>query len=442
MPYNMMSESVLNNVWERRAASFAGSKLVENIECDHLIIGAGFTGLSMAYHLLRRAGSRKKVVVIDARELGAGASGRNSGMLGPGIGAQYYILEKRYGRLQAKALFQQTLDAVKYSIGLIERENFDCDMVIGSQFKVATNAANEKRLRQEALALNRAEFSTAMLEGDALRNIVNAPAYHFGLEYRGTATINPAKLLFAMASKVTSLGGKIYLNAPCQALQRHCATSHGIKIRFERAVAATNGYAPLLGMQPGRVIPVSTSLLLSAPMSGAQRSALGMARQHAIIDSRRIFNYFRLTPDHRLLFGGGVPFYSSAAVMARQFKHMPEPAALCERLSADLQRYLPQLGGLAIEQFWSGTIGVTLDNFPVVSINEGTVDAVLGCCGHGLALSLAYGAIYAEQRGTIMREDYPWRRTNAPYLSPAPLLPLASNGYIQFLRWRDRRDER
>ncbi|WP_415421856.1 NAD(P)/FAD-dependent oxidoreductase [Serratia marcescens] len=438
----MMTESALNNVWDRRAASFVGCKLVKDIECDHLIIGAGFTGLSMAYHLLRRAGSRKKVVIIDARELGAGASGRNSGMLGPGIGAQYFLLEQRYGRLQAKALFQQTLDAVKYSIGLIERENVDCDMVIGSQFKVATNAANEKRLRQEALALNRAGFNTPMLEGDALGRIVNTTAYRFGLEYRGTATINPAKLLCALATKVASLGGEIYLNAPCQTVQGHCATSHGTKIRFERAAVATNGYAPLLGMQLGRVIPVSTSLLLSAPLSGAQRAALGMATQHAIIDCRRIFNYFRLTPDHRLLFGGGIPFYSSAAVMARQFTRMPEPAALSERLSADLQRYLPQLGDLAIDQCWSGTIGVTLDNVPVVSVNEGAIDAVLGCCGHGLALSLAYGALYAEQMVAVTREDSPWRRANAPYLSPAPLLPLASKGYIRFLCWRDRRDER
>jgi gamma-glutamylputrescine oxidase len=438
----MKAESIAfnsDNIWGRCESNFVTEVLDFDLDCDHLIIGAGFSGLSIAFHLLKHFGPKKRVVVIDSEGLGEGASGRNSGMLGPGIGGQYHRLESRYGKAMAKQMFQSSLDALAYSIDLIRSENFECDLVLGSQFKVSTNTSNEHQLRQEANALLCAGFDICTFSEQDLVSIVNGNRYMFALEYAKTATIHPQKLLNSLAEKVRSMGGEIYLQTPCLALGDTSASTPNATIRFNRAVVATNGFSANLSIQKSRVIPVSTSLMLTAPLDVHQRNRLGLSAQNAIIDSRRIFNYFRLTPDNRLLFGGGAPFYSSAGIIARQRSGKLEPEKTYKELLNALHRYLPQLFPVNIEKVWSGTIGVTLDNLPVVCSGIGNIDRAIGWCGHGLALSLANGRDYVAQlTGLTARPHWPWYRSDAPYLAPTAVLPWASNSYICFLGWMDR----
>ncbi|NWB99525.1 FAD-binding oxidoreductase [Pseudomonas gingeri] len=425
-------------VWGRTEAELSLPSLCADAECDHLIIGAGLAGLSAAYHILKKFGACRKVIVVDANHLGSGASGRNSGMIGPGIGKQYHLLVKQYGDVKAREIFAHTLEALNYSTQLIRKEKLDCDLVIGSQFKVSTNAANDRQLRLEGEALIASGFEIRTYDRQALKGIVDSPVYLAGLEYANTATIDPMKLVVSLAKEILAMGGEIYVNTRCAKPQEHTVAANGHTLRFSRALLATNGFTPSLSVLRGRVMPISTSLMLSAPLSPSQRAQLGLQPHHAIIDVRRIFNYFRVTSDHRLLFGGGAPFYSTEGVLRRQFNGTPEAYKTYEGLSTGLKEILPQLASTQIEKVWSGTIGVTLDNFPVINRGQSSVDSMVGCCGHGLALSLAYGASYANWLEEFScGPKLPWYRSSAPYLAPPALLPLASNSYIKFLRWAD-----
>lgn len=439
MPYKTNQDTrSTGNPWAPSIDAFKGGSLSGDIQCDYLIIGAGFTGLSIAYNLLKQFGQEKKVVLIDSHTLGSGASGRNSGMLGPGIGAPFHRLEKKFGPEKARTMFQHTLDAVDSSIALIKREAFDCDLTVGSQFKVSTNSSNDQQLRLESDALHRNGFELNTYDEHSVQAIVNGPRYRYALEYSNTATINPVKLLRALADKITALGGEIILNSACTELEEGHAWVGKKRINFERAVISTNGFSHSLGIQKGRVIPVSTSLMMSSPLSEQQRQQLALKTENAVIDNRKIFNYFRLTADNRLIFGGGAPFYSTSGIIAEQRRGSDGPGSVYKELSAGVNKYLPDLTGLHIEKVWTGTIGVTLDNFPVISSYRKSIDSVIGWCGHGLALSLAYGAAYAQQKKeSSSQTGLYWHRKKAPYLSPIPLLPIASNSYIRYLNIMD-----
>ncbi|KIH86023.1 NAD(P)/FAD-dependent oxidoreductase [Pseudomonas batumici] len=427
-----------NLVWNRTGAELSLPSLCTDAECDHLIIGAGLAGLSAAYHILKKFGARRKVIVVDAHPLGSGASGRNSGMMGPGIGKQYHLLVKQYGDVKAREIFAHTMEALSYSTQLIRNEKLDCDLLIGSQFKVSTNAANDRQLQLEGEALIAAGFEVRAYDRKAIKGIVDSPVYLAGLEYKGTATINPMKLVVSLAKEVLAMGGEIYVNTRCASPQEHTVEANGHTLHFSRALLATNGFTPSLNRLRGRVMPISTSLMLSAPLLPSQRAQLGLQPNNAIVDVRRVFNYFRITPDHRLLFGGGAPFYSTENVQRRQRDGTPEAYKIYESLNEGLSKFLPQLANIRIEKVWSGTIGVTLDNFPVITRGQSSVDSMAGCCGHGLALSLAYGASYANWLEELSYSpELPWYRSSAPYLAPPALLPLASNSYIKFLRWAD-----
>lgn len=427
-----------NLVWSRTGAEISLPSLRSDAECDHLIIGAGLAGLSAAYHILKKFGSRRKVIVVDAHPLGSGASGRNSGMIGPGIGKQYHRLVKHYGDVKARQIFAHTLDALNYSTQLIRGEKLDCDLLMGSQFKVSTNAANDRQLQLEGEALIAAGFDIETYDRKAIKGIVDSPVYLAGLEYKNTATIDPVKLVVSLATKILAMGGEIYVNTRCAEPQEHLVEANGHTLRFSRALLATNGFTPSLNRLRGRVMPISTSLMLSAPLLPGQMAQLGLQPNNAIIDVRRIFNYLRITPDYRLLFGGGEPFYSTEPVWKRQRDGESEAYKVYAGLSEGLSKFLPQLVDISIEKVWSGTIGVTLDNFPVVTRGQSSVDSFVGCCGHGLALSLANGASYANWLEEFScSPDLPWYRSSAPYLAPPALLPLTSGSYIKFLRLAD-----
>ncbi|WP_025804386.1 NAD(P)/FAD-dependent oxidoreductase [Pseudomonas chlororaphis] len=425
-------------VWGRTGAELSLPTLCADAECDHLIIGAGLAGLSAAYHILKKFGACRKVIVVDAHPLGSGASGRNSGMLGPGIGKQYHLLVKQYGDIKAREIFAHTLEALNYSTQLIRNEKLECDLVIGSQFKVSTNAANDRQLWLECEALTAAGFEIRTYDRQAIKGIVDSPVYLSALEYASTATVDPMKLVVSLAKEILAMGGEIYVNTCCARPQEHTVVANGHTLRFSRALLATNGFTPSLNRLRGRVIPISTSLMLSAPLLPSQRAQLGLQPNNAIIDVRRIFNYFRVTADNRLLFGGGSPFYSTENVLRRQRDGTQEAYKVYESLNGGMSKFLPQLANIRIEKVWSGTIGVTLDNFPVITRGQSSVDSMVGCCGHGLALSLAYGASYASWLEELScSPELPWYRNSAPYLAPPALLPLASNSYIKFLRWAD-----
>jgi len=420
------------------------ASLSGNVTCDYLIVGGGLTGLSIAYHLLKLAQKGKSITIIDAKWPGFGASAKSSGMIGPGVGLQFHLLTKKHGEHAARMMFIETQKAVKYATNEILNFKLNCDLNVGKQIKVAKDCYSASRLKLERESLIKAGFDVPCLTGKALQNQLGTKLYQYALQYNGTATVNPMKLVQSLIYRITELGGKVFFNTPANLnnidiiSKRHTLKAGQGSIKFKKLILATNGFSREQGVQENRVIPISTSMIMSNILTKSQLSNLGLIANTAVIESSRLFNYFRLTEDRRLLFGGSTPCYSKEKVAHDAPKWKPD-IKIYRQLRKKFRQIFPKVDSFSFPYQWSGTIGATLDNFPVVSAsNDKSVDTIVGWCGHGLAMSMLYGKRYADLQFGNDINSFPWMRSKAPYLAPAGLLAPVTNGYISYMSTLDK----
>ena len=392
------------------------------VRADVAIVGGGFAGLSAAHHVLaRRPGAR--VVVLEAERLGAGASGHTTGMLSPGVGQSLPGLVRRHGFARARALYAATLEAVAAVGALVERERIDCELEMTGQLVVARSRAGAARLRTLAVLLERLRLPGEALDRDALERLVHlastpAGAAPAAVRLPIAGTLHPLRLLRGLAERVTQQGGQIFEGARVRAI------GHGAPVRLQieggavvladDVVVATAGYTPGLGLFRGRVLPVHLQVLATEPLDSAARDALGWKGREGILDSRRVFDYFRLTADDRIVFGGGHPRY--------YWGGRGESAGARARALAKLERELATTFGAALRlrvtHGWTGIIGYVADALPAIHRlpDRPRVLHALGWCGHGVALSLASGAWLADMLGGRPHADLPWFRKDLPLL--------------------------
>jgi gamma-glutamylputrescine oxidase len=219
-------------------------------------------------------------------------------------------------------------------------------------------------------------------------------------------------------------GGQVYEGARVVEISRSqpakIRLAHGGEIIAEHVVLATGGYTPEVGFLRGRIFPVHLQVLLTEPLQAAALKVLGWTGREGVIDSRRIFNYFRLTEDNRILFGGGTPTYRWGGSADEAPGGVPQ----VQRLTAELAATFPPEANLRIDRSWSGVIDYVLDTLPVIGRlrEHPAVVYVGGWCGHGIALSVSSGAwvthLIDHQRPP---ENLPWFREKAPLL---PLEPV------------------
>lgn len=414
---------------------------------DIAIVGAGFAGLSSAYHLLgRRPGAR--VALLEAGRLGAGASGRTTGMLGPGVGQSLSALVRRHGPTRAGALYRATLAAVRDTQALLAFEHVDCDLHVGGQLVVARSPGGRRRLRTQASLMQSLGLPHETLDDAALAARLHLlPGREQGsdgpaaLRLPEAATLHPVKLLAALAQRVEARGGEIYEQARVAQLTRtqppRLVLENGGEWSADEVVIAVAGYAPALGIQHGRILPVHLQVLASEPLSSQQRAGLAWAGREGVIEALRVFNYFRLTADGRVVFGGGRPRYRRGMTADG-----PDAEQALADLTRRLRTTLPGLDDVRVSHAWTGLIGYVLDALPAIAWlpERPGVLHVGGWCGHGVALALAAGAWVA----TLMCEraaapqDLPWFRAHPPLLPGEWLRQVGFQASVRAMEWLDR----
>jgi gamma-glutamylputrescine oxidase len=355
------------------------------IRADICVIGGGYTGLSAALHLAERG---YDVVLVEAHRAGWGASGRNGGQIAVGQRVDQETLEARLGREMAARLWDLGLASVDLVHSLCARHRIDCDYVPGlveadhrARHVRHTHAYVEKL--QRVYGYDR----IAPLDRAGLRALVDAPGYFGGAVDSGSGHLHPLKLALGLARAAQSAGVRLFEGSRVTRLLPGDPVRielDGATVTARFALLAANGY--LGGLVPdvaARVMPINNFIVATEPLGKDRASAL-LPGNHAVGDSRFVINYFRRSPDHRLLFGGGESY---------GLRFPRDIAALVRR---PMEQVFPQLRGVGIDFAWGGTLAITLPRLPHVARLSGNLMSAGGYSGHGVAMATFAGQVMAD----------------------------------------------
>lgn len=405
------------------------------ISADVAIVGAGLAGLATAYHLAE-ASPGLDIAVVDAHRPAAGASGRGTGLLGPRAGPPIDRAVRRWGPDAARRMHLASLRAVEQVLGLAARLGVRCGLRPGEQLVAARSPAGLLSLARQAETYRALRLDdVSVLSAAGIRGRADVP-YSAGLLHPAAATLDPAALTAALAAACAARGVRLFGGSPLLAARTPGSADRsgpsdraapelafpGGRLRAATAVLAVGAAAGALRLPVGTVLPLEVYAVATAPVPAAAYQALGGSTGLAVVDAVPLAPYYRTLPDGGLVAGGGTAVAPDGLGPRRL-------AAVRERAWRRLERWLrtlhPRLDAVPVAHRWSGRIGMTADGLPVVGPVPGhpRIWYLGGCCGHGLALSVAHGAHMAR---TLLGEaeagaPLPWHRSQAPRLPAAAL---------------------
>jgi gamma-glutamylputrescine oxidase len=358
--------------------------------CDVAIVGGGLAGLSAALDLRARGFD---VALLEAREVGFGASGRNGGQAIHGLACEPEVVEQQLGLDDARRVFAMSIEALDLLRTRVAQHGVACDLRDGwlglarSPSKGRALAASADRLeRVYGYALER------IAPADTGRWIAS-PAFHGGVHDPRSFHLHPLKLVRGLALAAHQAGVRLHERSAVHTLvpgaQPLLRTDAGT-LRARQVLLAGNVY--LGGLVPplaARIMPVGTFIACTEALPPELAASLIPGGQ-AVCDTNFVVDYFRPTPDHRLLYGGRVSYSTRA------------PADLARSMRARLEHTFPQLGGARIEHAWGGFVDISMNRapdfgrLPAAAGAPANVYYLQGFSGHGLALTGLAGRLVAE----------------------------------------------
>lgn len=372
--------------WQADATRPADLTTVEDLpgEADVLIVGAGFTGLHAAREIAL-AGTAS-VVVIDAVGVGGGASSINGGMVNYGLKAGAADVFEMYGPKLGREFWDLSLESINHVERVVGEEGIECNFNRPGSASLGFTERDLANFRaQQAWMAEKIEFPVDVHGPDSVRSVVDSPLFHAAKVEKVGAGLHPAKYVYGMGAAVARRGVTPVDGVKAVAIEHHgggfaIKTSRGV-IRAGQVLMATNGYTeakPIKALRR-RVIPVGSYIVVTEQLPVDLATSL-IPDDRMCWTHRRFLNYFRRTPDHRMLMGGRqnlsttLDLGESAKILATRTKEI-----------------FPQLDGYEIEYSWTGKLGVTFDLMPHIGKLDGVWYA-LGYGGHGVGIASLVGS--------------------------------------------------
>lgn len=348
---------------------------------DVAIVGGGYTGLNAA-RVLAQGGAN--VAVLERHTIGYGASSRNGGMATPGIKQSLSVIIKRYGMELAREFWQASLDAVDLIEEIVQAEEIDCDWRRDGHLRLAYKPSHFEEMKH-LVSWYKEQFghTLTLVPPDELRREIGSDVFYGGTSDPYSGGLQPAKYVFGLARAVARYGVHLCEHAAVQRIDRmgdhfQIGTAWGA-LRAQEVIIATNGYTDRLvpALKP-RIFPVGSYIIVTEPLSADLQQRLSPLGR-MFYDSKNFLNYFRLTPDGRMLWGGrnnlstDLDLGESAAILAKQ-----------------MVRTFPELQDVPITHSWTGKLGLTFDLMPHIGRVDG-IHYAFGYCGHGLSIATYLG---------------------------------------------------
>ena len=341
--------------WLDRPGAPAGRPPLEGVvEADLVVVGGGLTGLWTA---LQAAEEGKRVVLLEGEQLAFGASGRNGGFC---VASLTHGIENGLARWPGELpalerLGRENLAGIRAAI---DRHGIACDWEETGVIDVATAPHQLEWLAEGAELSRRHGWDAELLDAAAVRAHVDSPTYLGGVWTRdGSALVDPARLCWGLARAIEAAGGAVHEATPVTAIGRDGggvrADTPAGRVLARRALLATSAFPPLVRAIRRYVVPVYDYVLVSEPLSEAQRDAIGWRGRQGLSDVTNQFHYYRQTADHRILWGGYDAVYEFGGRVGPQRDQRPATfAVLAEHFFATF----PQLEGLRFTHRWGGAI--------------------------------------------------------------------------------------
>lgn len=412
--------------WLDTAPRFSGgTKQPFAGHADVVVVGAGLTGCSAGLALAEKGA---KVLICEAETVGNAASGRNGGMCNNGFAQDYGLMAARYGRETATKLYRSFDEAVDTVEKLVRENDIDCSFARVGKLKLAAKPEHfDKLARAQELLRQEADPDTRIVGRSDLRQEVGTDRYYGGLIFEKSAGMHVGRFVVGLAEAAAQKGAQIYEHTPVTGLRRltngkhEVTTPRGRVIASQVLLASGISHTGPFGWVRRRIVPVGAFIIVTEPLSTDVLDRL-LPRRRMTTDTKNLVNYFRNTPDNRLLFGGRARFAVSNP------KSDAKSGAILREAMVEV---FPELADARVDYCWGGMVDMTRDRLPRAGERDGVYYS-MGYSGHGTQMSTYMGRIMAEVMDG-RAELNPWRDMDWPaipgHIGPPWFLPLVGAYY-------------
>mgnify|MGYP003634090361 FL=1 len=355
-----------------------------NHETDVCVIGAGYTGVSTALFLLEQG---FKVTILEAARVGFGASGRNGGQIVNSYSRDIDVIERNVGPEQARLLGEMAFEGGRIIRERVAKYNIQCDLKDGGVFAAVTDKQMRHLEAQKVLWERYGHKQLELMDSKRIREVVNTEAYVGGMLDMSGGHIHPLNLVLGEADAVESLGGIIHEQSRVirveQGVKAVVHTEQG-QVTADFVVVAGNAYlGGLIPQLEAKSMPCGTQVITTEPLGESMARSL-LPQDYCVEDCNYLLDYYRLSGDNRLIFGGGVVYGAR------------DPANVEALVRPNMLKAFPQLKDVKIDYAWTGNFLLTLSRLPQVGRLGNNVYYSQGCSGHGVTYTHLAGKILAE----------------------------------------------
>jgi len=359
---------------------------------DVCVVGGGYTGLSAAYWLAR---SGAKVTLVEAGGIAHEASGRNGGHCNNGLSPGYASVVAAFGAERARLMYHDFESAVTAVESLVREEAIDCDFGRCGKLKMAVKPGHYDTLARYYEAMHRdVDPGMELIGPERVREEIDTPEVYGALLQKTSAQLHPGRFGVGLAKAAQKHGARIHTNTRVTGLKRldgyaHLVTTSRGAFEASRVFLATgasqDGPWPWLRQ---RIVPVGSFMVATEPLPKDVIARL-MPKRRNYVTSREIVNYFRITPDDRLLFGGRARFAMSTPKIDLESGGI---------LRATIARMFPALADVRLDYCWGGLVDMTRDRLPRAGERDGLYYS-MGYSGHGVQIAVRMGEVMANLLG-------------------------------------------
>ena len=362
------------------------------VRADVCVVGGGYAGLSVALHLAERG---YDVVLVEANRIGWGASGRNGGQLGTGPRAERAAYEKAIGPADARKVWNIAVAANGLVKDLIAKHGIDCDLTPGYlEACWRPGHVDEVWAETEHLARDYGHTNRRNVDCVEMAEMLGTERYHGGFLDMTGAHLHPLRLALGIGRAALAAGARIFERSRATALAPGRVATEAGEVAADHVILATNGYLDgLVGPVARRSMPINNFIIATEPL-GEDRARAIIRDNVCVCDTKFVLNYFRFSPDHRMLWGGGESY-------GRRF-----PSDIAGFVRRRMLEIFPQLSDVRIDYAWGGTLAITGTRFPAFQRIDAKTLAISGWSGSGIHMATMGGQIAAEAvAGTLERWD-------------------------------------